>query len=71
MNYTKDKKWKAFCLEMYQRNSKERRIWKEKPYPTLYSYVKNNHRFLQGEYKKLNNLKKEIKHEMVKQLSLI
>ena len=71
MNYTKDKKWKAFCLEMYQRNSKERRLWKEKPFPNLYSYVKNNHRFLQGEYNKLNNPKKETKLIEVKQLSLI
>ena len=57
-----------FCREMYNRNSKERREWKEKPFPNLFSYVKNNYRFLQGEYKK-KTPKKKIKE--VKQLSLI
>lgn len=68
MLYAKNKEWRAFCRDMYARNSKERREWKEKPFPTLYSYVKNNYRFLEGEYKKRNS-PKEIKE--VKQLSLI
>jgi hypothetical protein len=71
MKYAKNREWRSFCREMYQRNSKERRIWKEKPYPTLYSYVKNNYRFLEGEFKKQNNPKREIKLIEVKQLSLI
>jgi len=68
MNYAKDKEWRLFCRDMYNENSKERREWKEKPFPNLYSYVKNNYRFLEGEYKKRNS-QKEIKE--VKQLSLI
>ena len=70
MNYAKNKEWRAFCREMYNENSKERRDWHEKPYPTLYSYVKNNHKFLEGEFKKRN--KPQYKRMIeVKQLSLI
>ena len=70
MKYAKDKEWRSFCREMYQRNCKERRIWKEKPFPTLYSYVKNNYRFLEGDFKKQKG-EPQIKLIEVKQLSLI
>ncbi len=69
MNYAKDKEWRSFCRENYVENSKERRIWKDTPYPTLYSYVKNNYQFLKEKFKKQKG-KNNIEIIEMKQISL-